>query len=62
MPRERDRAQADRADPLHQHAIAGANARALDDVDRGEQAAAAADVGAAVDDAGSGAMPTPGSR
>ena len=44
QPRQRNRAQPDGARALHEHAVAGAKRRALEDVHRGQQAAAAADV------------------
>ena len=43
-PRQRDRAQADGAGALHEHAVARAERRALEDVHGGQQPAAAADV------------------
>jgi hypothetical protein len=44
QPRERDGAEADRARPLHDHAVAGPERRAFEYMHGREQAAAAADV------------------
>ena len=60
--RQRDRAEADGAGALDEHRVAGAERRALEDVHRGQQPAAAADVVVERNASGRRAMPTPGSR